>query len=335
MLLHERNRSFSRRRFISTSISAASCFALAGKARTNELPIVAYVSTQAHQLAAVEIDAFRTDLGSVDCIDGRDMTLQWRSKDPNRNIEEKIFELAKLKPAVFVVSSAGMAALVQAQTKTVPIVAIRAGDLEGSGLIQSQKRPGGNVTGIEILSPSLMAKRFQILKSIVPEIKSAAIVEPITPEAILTNRYFSTIQHAANDYGVPVKERSFHDASEIEVLYETLSKNQEVAFVISNPLSVRYKNEIISASAENAVPSIYESRDFVLAGGLISYGPDWSVLPRLAASYVVKILRGASPADLPVQSPTKFELAINASTARTLKINIPASILAMADLFIE
>ena len=237
---------------------------------------------------------------------------------------------------VIVVNSAGLADLVHRVTTTIPIVVATAGDLEGTGLVASLARPGGNVTGLQILSPTLMSKRVELLKELIPALTRLAIILPITPAGIITPRYLEVIEQTGHALGIQVRRVEIRSAEEFAPAFGAMAREGDhAAIVIGNPLSNVHRHDVIASAAESRIPTMYEGSYFIHDGGLISYGP--AILPFLrgTASYVDKILKGAAAGNLPVQQPTTFELAINLQTAKALGLTIAPSLLARADEVIE
>jgi putative ABC transport system substrate-binding protein len=246
-----------------------------------------------------------------------------------------VAELVQAKVEVIVTQSAGLAAVTAKVTSAIPIVTA-AGDLEGTGLIANLRAPGGNVTGIQILSPELMGKRLELLKELVPALTKVAIVKPITPAGIITARYLQVTAETARALGLETQEVSIRGPDDIAPAFATMTRDHnQAALVITNPLSFAHRNDISAAATQNRLPTIYEAPGFTEAGGLISYGVGGIDLVHRLAGYVDKILKGARPADLPVEQPTKFELVINLKAANALGITVPPSLLARADRVIE
>jgi putative ABC transport system substrate-binding protein len=268
--------------------------------------------------------------------EGRSIAFEFRhaAGNPDR-FANLAADLVGANAEIIVTSTAGLAAVARKVTATIPIVT-SGGDLEGAGLVSSLRRPGGNVTGIQILSPELMSKRLDLLKHLIPTIARIGVVEPITPAGIITTRYLDVLAETAHSLGVQVHRVSIHGPDEIASAFATMVQDEDqAAIVIANPLSFAYRNEIGDAATKSGLPTIYEYREFAVAGGLVSYGVDINdVLYRLA-TYIDKILRGAAPAELPVEQPTKFELVINRKTAKAQGIEIPANLLALADEVID
>jgi putative ABC transport system substrate-binding protein len=267
----------------------------------------------------------------------QNLAIDWRFSE---GISEALPRLARelvLSPVdVVVVNSAGLAAVAREATSSLPIIVTNAGDLEGAGLIESLRHPGGNITGTQLLNPELMGKRIDLLRQLIPNLAHLGVIEPITPAAIITEHYIQVIGETARALNVEVHRVSVHRPEDFAHAFADLVQaNVGAALVIANPLSVSNRAAVISAAEQSHLAAMYETQSFVNSGGLISYGVDLSVLLRAAAGYIDKVLRGANPADLPVQQPTKFELAINLKTAKTLGLVVPQSLLLRADKVIE
>jgi putative tryptophan/tyrosine transport system substrate-binding protein len=243
-------------------------------------------------------------------------------------------ELVALAPdAILTASSPALAALQQA-TRTVPIVFVSVVDPVGSGFVDSLARPGGSTTGFLLFEYSLSGKWLELLKQIAPNVTRAAVFRDTgNPSG---NAQFGAIQTVGQSLGVEVSPVNMRDASEIERAVAAFARSANGGLIVTGSASATvHRNLIIELAARGKLPAVYYARYFVVAGGLISYGPDFADQFRRAASYVDRILKGNKPADLPVQAPTKYELVINLKTARTLGLDIPTTVLARADEVIE
>jgi putative ABC transport system substrate-binding protein len=255
--------------------------------------------------------------------------------DPKR-LRDFASELVAFKVDAILVQSAGEASIFRDYIHDIPIVVWSAGDLEGSGMVQSLRKPGGNVTGIQTLAPDLMTKRLQLLKQIVPALTSVGFVKPITPTGLITNRYVDVATDAAQTLGIELIQFEVHVAKEFRSVFGTMAQRGiQAALVISNPLSGNNRVEVAAAAAEVRIPTMYEVRDFVVSGGLIAYGVVRRDFPRLAAGILDQIFKGSSPGEIPVQRASKFELTLNLKTAVALDLQIPPTVLALADEVIE
>jgi putative tryptophan/tyrosine transport system substrate-binding protein len=222
----------------------------------------------------------------------------------------------------------------QQATRTVPIVFVNVVDPVGSGFVESLARPGGNTTGFLLFEYSLSGKWLELLKQIAPSTTRAAVFRDTNSPA--GNAQFGVIQAVAPSLGIEVSPINLRDASEIERAAAVFARSANGGLIVTaSPSAGVHRNLIIGLAARAKLPAVYFARQYVVAGGLISYGPDFADQYRRAASYVDRILKGEKPADLPVQAPTKYELAINLKTAKALGLEVPPTLLATADEVIE
>ena len=219
-------------------------------------------------------------------------------------------------------------------TSTIPIVMAASGDPLGSGLVASLARPGGNVTGMSLMVPDLGGKRLELLKELLPRLARVAVLwDAANPFPAIV---FKETQAAGHALAIEVQSLEVRAVDDFDGVFELAKKQRPDALItVEDPLTFNYQKRIADFALANQLPSLHGVREFVVAGGLLSYGANVADLYRRAASYVDKILKGAKPADLPVQQPTKFELVINLQTAKTLGLTVPPMLLARADKVIE
>jgi putative tryptophan/tyrosine transport system substrate-binding protein len=243
-------------------------------------------------------------------------------------------ELAALAPDVILTSSSPALAALQQATRSVPIVFVNVIDPVGSGFVDSLARPGGNTTGFLLFEYSLSGKWLELLKQIAPNVTRAAVFRDSgNPSG---NAQFGAIQALAPSLGIEVSPINMRDAGEIERAVAAFARSANGGLIVTGSASATlHRYLIIELATRSRVPAVYYARYFVVAGGLISYGPDFADQFRRAAGYVDRILKGERPADLPVQAPTKYELVANLRTAKALGLEIPPSVLARADEVIE
>jgi putative tryptophan/tyrosine transport system substrate-binding protein len=249
-------------------------------------------------------------------------------------------DLVRLKVDVIVAGTAGLAEIARLNTRAIPIVVAAAGaDLVAAGLVGSLARPGGNVTGIQILSDELVGKRLELLKALVPNLSRVAwLRDDITWSAVpqVGARYDQQAAVAARTLGIALHPLVVHQVGELTPAFLSMMKNHDQGLVaVGSPFFDAHAKAIIELAAKHGIAAIYDYRRDVEAGGLMSYGVNSPELFRRLAFYVDKILRGANPADLPVEQPTKFDLVINLKTAKALGLTIPPSLLARADQVIQ
>ena len=260
---------------------------------------------------------------------------RWTGNDPDERIRKLATELVALVPDVMLAAGGTAVGALQQVTRTVPIVFVEAADPVNRGLVASLARPGGNTTGFTQFEFTIAGKWLELLKQIAPNVKRAAVIrDPSQSSGI---GLFTAIQAMAPSLGVevsPVDARN--DVREIERAITLLARDSNSGMIMTPTGKARHHREpIINLAARHKLPAVYPYRYYVTDGGLISYGPDVVDQYRRAAGYVDRILKGEKPADMPVQAPTKFELAINLKTAKALGLTIPSSVLARADEVIE
>jgi putative ABC transport system substrate-binding protein len=242
-------------------------------------------------------------------------------------------ELVRLKVDVIVVASFPFARAVKQATTTIPIVSISA-DPVGTGLAASVARPGGNLTGFSYMTPELSGKRLELLKETVPGLSRVAILW--NPDNLHEPPAVKQLERAAQALAVELQSVEVRTPSELQAAFTAAGRARADALIVfENPLHVSHRNVIAELATKSRLPTMFEIRSFVEAGGLIAYGPRIVDMWRLAATYVDRILKGAKPADLPIEQPTKFELVINAKTAAALGLTIPQSVLLRADHVIQ
>ena len=280
------------------------------------------------------IAGFRQGLQQLGWTDGHNVRIDYRFAEGNpENYPKYAAELVALAPDVIVASGNSLAPMLQA-TRTVPVVFAFAADPVGSGLIESLSQPGGNATGFLLFEYDLSAKWLQLLKEIAPGVTRVAVLRNPTEMAGIGQ--FAIIQSVARSVGVDVSVINLRDAGEIEQAVTAFARSSNGGLVVvASALATVQRNLIIELATRHRLPTVYFDRLLVAGGGLISYGADLAEGYRRAAGYVDRILKGEKPADLPVQAPTKYELAINLKTAKALGLTIPPAVLARADTIIE
>ena len=236
---------------------------------------------------------------------------------------------------IIVAATSPSVAAARQATRIIPIVMPTSSDPVGDGLVASLAHPGGNITGLSQMAPELGEKRLQLLKEMFPTVSHAMAVL-WNPAYVGMRARFQQAQVAAPAVGLTVRSMEVRDSRELDVALEVMIREHpEALLLLVDPFTFSQRSRIVEFAAEQRLPAIYETRDFVDVGGLISYGPNIPDQFRRAATYVDKILRGAKPADLPIEQPTKFELVINMRAAKALGIKFPNSILLRADRVIE
>jgi putative ABC transport system substrate-binding protein len=316
---------------ISTALLIAIFVTPANAAAAGHVPRIGYlVVSPLVDPPSAERTAFFEGLRELGYVEGKNLIVEYRSAEGDPEILPFLAEeLAELKVDLIVCLGAVPALAAKKATRTIPIVMTFATDPVGNGLITSLARPGGNITGMSSVNPELGAKRLELLKEAVPGIKKVAVLWDSKNPAVLTE--WQAIQAAARALGIRLHPIDIGNRGIGEAL-DTIRKNPPDALLAIIDLRMSAYRIIISEFAlRHRLPTMFGQRDFALAGGLLSYAPSFSALTHRAASYVDKILKGANPADLPIQQPTHFELIVNLRTAKTLGLKVPPSILVRAD----
>ncbi len=310
------------------------------KARVGILGIGTAPSPQ--ELAkSVSTNPFWLSMKELGWVDGNNMVVERRFGESADQLRTGAADLVRLKVDVLFVGSAGLAKILQVETKTIPIVVGRSdNDLVEAGLVDSLARPGGNITGSQLLNDDLIPKRLELLKAVVPKLSKVALLrEDVTTSALpqIFDRYDQRVAIAAQSLGIEIHTFIVRRAEDLAGAFLGMNRNHDQAVVVvgSAGFMFAHRKAIIDLAAAHRIPAIYAYQVYVEAGGLMSYGVNAPEMQRRAAGYVDKILRGAKPADLPVEQPTKFELVINLKTAKALGLTIPPSLLGRADEVIQ
>jgi putative tryptophan/tyrosine transport system substrate-binding protein len=328
-----------RREFITLLGGAAAAWPLAAHAQEPERVrrIGVLLATAADDAEAqTRVGAFLQALALLGWTDGRNVRIdtRWATTNPSE-VRRHATELAALAPDVLVGGSGTTtaAALLQA-TRTVPIVFAIVVDPVGAGFVASLARPGANATGFTAFEYGLSGKWLELLKQIAPGVTRAAVLRD--PGIASGIGQFAALQAVAPSLGVELTPLDIRDAGEVERGIATFARAPNGGLIVTaSPAATRHRTLIVALAARHKLPAVYYDRFFVVAGGLVSYGPDWIDQFRHAAGYVDRILKGEKPADLPVQAPTKFELVINLKTAKALGLTVPPTLIARADEVIE
>jgi putative tryptophan/tyrosine transport system substrate-binding protein len=327
-----------RRNFIAGLASTTTAWSFAARAqqpeRVRRIGVLIPLARDDPETRA-RLTTFQQALQGLGWTDGRNLHIDIRFSAGNAADTHKYaVELAALAPDVILAAgAAGLPPVLQA-TRTVPIVFVVVPDPVGSGFVHSLSRPGGNATGFMMFEYNLCGKWVELLKEIAPGVTRAAVLrDPAVPAGI---GQFAVIQSVAPSIGVEVIPVNLGDAAEIEREVAAFAQSANGGLILTaSALSGVNRDLIISLAAQHKLPAVYQERNYVTHGGLISYGPNFNDQFRRAASYVDRILKGERPADLPVEAPTKYELVINLKTAKALGLAVPPSVRARADEVIE
>ena len=324
-----------RREFVTLLGGAAAAWPLAARAQQppGSIPRVAFLGAESASTNRHFFDAFRQGMREHGYIDGQNVTLVERWGDGRRErFPELIAELLGMKINVIVAVSASAA--LAAKTATVPVVFI-ASDPLGVGLVPSLARPGGNLTGFSLfLGDEFSSKWLELLNEAVPAASRVAMVwNPVNPT---NTRYVPVLQGAAGKLGITLHVQAVSAPDQFEDAFASIVAARAQALIVAvDPLTVRYRDRVVELAMRHRLPAMYGFREFVDAGGLIAYGVNVPSLCRRAAVYVDKIIKGANPAELPVEQPTSFEFIINLKAAKALGLELPPTLIARADEVIE
>ena len=322
-----------RREFISLFGGAAAAWPLAVRTQQTAMPVIGFLGTGTSSGWSQWTTAFEHKLRELGWIEGRSIAIEYRWADGrSERFPEIATELVGLKVDVIVTAGGAVPAAKQA-TSVIPIVFAVAADPLGSGFVASLARPGGNVTGLSLQQTDAGGKRLELLHEVVPELRRLAIMGNVGYRGSVLE--MSEVEETAHTLGLAVIKSEIRRAEDITAAIEALKGHADALYVVGDPLTDANRIGINTLSLGARLPAMYIAKEYVEAGGLISYGPNYPDLFRRAADLVNKILRGAKPADLPVEQPTKFDLAINLTTAKALGLTIPSTLLARADEVIE
>lgn len=324
-----------RRDFIAALTVTAIDWHQVARAEAPAVPVVGILGLRGADDSPEFMVAFRRALAKGGFVDGQNIVLQerWANNDQVR-LPALAAELARLGPTV-VFTTGGLlsARAAQAVTSTIPVVFIMAADPVAGGLVTSLARPGGNLTGVSFLSTVLAGKRLELLRETVPNMGIAVIVNPSSPSSANEARELEAISNAS---GQPIRRLEASSSVAIDSAFAMLARYPLSALIVtSDPFLGDQRERIIELAKHGRIPVISFERDFAEAGGLMSYGANVEDAYRLCANYVIRILKGDKPTELPVLQPTRFELVVNLQTARALGLTIPQSILLRADEVIE
>jgi len=289
---------------------------------------------------SVATNQFWLSMRQLGWVDGQNMVVERRFGESAEQLRAGAADLVRLKVDVLYVASAGLAKILQLETKTIPIVVGRAdNDLVAAGLVASLARPGGNITGSQLLNDDLVPKRLELLKEIVPNLSKVAILrEDVTTSALpqIFDRFDQQVATAARNLGIEIHTFTVRRAEDLAPAFLGMRKNHDQGVLVTSaPFMFLHRKAVIDLAAAHRIPAVYEFQVFVEPGGLMSYGVNIPEMQRRAAGYVDRILRGAKPADLPIEQPATFELVINLRIAKALGLTIPSSLLQRADQVIE
>ena len=325
-----------RRDLIILIAGSIAAWPLAARAQQPTMPVVGFLdSSRSPGDAAFLVAAFGEGLNEVGYVEGQNVVIEYRwAEGQYDRLPVLAAELVRRQVTVIYASSLADALAAKAATTTIPIVFIATGDPVQLGLVASFNRPGGNATGVNQFSAALEPKKLELLHELVP--KAGVIGVLVNPTYPTTETISKDLQVATRTLGVQIHVVNASDESGIDTAFATLVEQRVGALLVTaGPFFSGRRHQLVALAARHAVPAIYAQRESVAAGGLMSYGSNLADAYRQAAVYTGRILKGAKPADLPVLQPTKFQLIINTTTAKSLGLQIPDKLLARADEVIE
>ena len=325
-----------RREFITLLGGAAAGWPLAARGQQPAMPVIGYLSARSLDDTAHLVVAFRKGLIEGGFVEGQNVTIEYRwALGQYDRLPALASELVRQRVAVLVSTGGEPAALAaKAATSTIPIVFVIGGDPVKIGLAASYNRPGGNATGINILTTTLESKRLGLLRELVPQAATIGVL--LNPNFPSAESQLRDMQEAARASGLQIHVFRANADHEIEAAFETIAQQRIGALAITaDPFFDTRRDKLVALAARHAVPTIYHFREFAAAGGLMSYGTNVADIFRQTGINTGRILNGEKPADLPVMQPTKFDLVINLKTAKALGLDVPDKVLALADEVIE
>src|SRR5262245_13497007 len=300
-----------------------------------KIPRIGYLPGASPSAHSARYEAFRQVLRELGYVEGKNIVIENRNTDGKSDrLPALVAELVRLKVDVIVTTGANTTRAAKEATTTIPIVLAQDSDPVTNGFVASLARPGGNITGLSALSPELDGKRLELLKEIVPKLSRVAILGTSTVPGHA--RYVKETEPAAEALRLQLQFLDVRDPKDIETAFRAASKTRADGLVVlSGPVLSSHRARVLDLVVESRLPAIHNFPEWVEAGGLMTYGVNLKDLYRRAATYVDKILKGAKPADLPVEQPTKFELIINLKAAKQIGLTIPPNVLARADKVIK
>jgi len=323
-----------RREFITLLGGAAAAWPVVARAQQPAMPVIGFLGASTPSTESQRVAAFVQRLRELGWIDGRNLTIEYRwAEGRNERYAEIAAEFVRLKVDVIVTNGTPPALAAKQATAVIPIVFAAVSDPVGTGLVASLARPGANATGLSNQISDTAGKKLELLREVVPGLRQLAIMVNVSnPASVLE---MGEVHAAARTFGLEVAASEIRRVEDIASAFDALKDRTDALYVCADPLVNANRVRINTLALGLRLPTMHGYREYVEAGGLISYGPNIPNLFQRAAEFVDKILRGAKPADLPVEQPTKFDLIFNLTTAQALGLTIPESFLVRADEVIE
>ena len=318
-----------------TTILLATSSSAQGQQPAAKIPRIGFQLDAPPSAMTARTEAFRQGLRELGYIEGKNIIIEWRSSEGKiERRSELAAELVRLKVDVIVSAGPTVTRVVKEATSTIPIVMAQDTDPVGSGFVASLARPGGNITGMSALAPEMSGKQLDLLQQIIPRLSRVAVVGNSTNPGDAQALRETVL--AAGSFEVYLRYLDVLDPKDIEIAFRDAAKGRaEAILVLGNPILNAHRKQILDLAVKHRLPATYARPEFVESGGLMYYGTSYNDLLRRAATYVDKILKGAKPAELPVEQPTKFEFIVNLKAAKQIGLKIPPSVLAKADRVIK
>jgi putative tryptophan/tyrosine transport system substrate-binding protein len=312
------------------SLLLAPCSAVEAQQPT-KIPRIGYLAAASRSISSARAEAFRQGLRELGYVEGKNIIIEYRYGEEKLNrLPAHAAELVRLKVDVIVTAAPSVTRATKKATITIPIIMAQDRDPVGNGFVVSLARPGGNITGLSTLAPEVSGKQLELLKEIVPRLSRLAVFG--TSSIPGHTQSLREIELAAGAFKVQLQYLDVLGSKDIETAFRAASKwRADGVLVLGGPVLIQQRPQIADLTAKNRLPAMYNSPEFVEDGGLMTYSTNITDLHRRAATYVDKILKGAKPADMPVEQPQKFELLINLKAAKQIGLTIPPNVLARAD----
>jgi putative ABC transport system substrate-binding protein len=299
--------------------------------QTANVPRIGYLSGSSLAALATRIEAFRQGLRDLGYVEGKNIVIEWRDANGNFDrLRELAAELVRLKVDAIISPGPAVTRPLKEATSTIPIVMAQDTDPVGSGFVTSLARPGGNITGLAALAPEMAGKQLELLKEILPRLSRVAVIGNSTNPGDAQALRETVL--AAGSVEVYLRYLDVLDPNDVESVFRAAAKGRaDAVLMLGNPILNARRKQIVDLAVKHKLPATYSRPEYIDAGGLIYYGTNYNDLFRRAATYVDRILKGAKPADLPIEQPTKFEFVINLKAAKQIGLTIPQKVLARAD----
>jgi putative tryptophan/tyrosine transport system substrate-binding protein len=326
-----------RRRDFITLLGGAAAWPLAARAQqpAAKVPRIGFLGNSTADLEANLVGPFRDGLRALGYEEGRNIVIEYRwAEGEYERFPALIAELVASNVDVIVTAGTPASLAVKKATTTIPLVMVAVGDPVATGLVASLARPGGNITGLTSISSEMEGKRLELLREVVPKVSHIAVLwNAASPIQVIEE---GEVRAAAGVLGIKMLSLGVRTREEIDDALATIIRERpDALLVLADRLFLHHRTRIIAFAAQERLPGVHAYRELIEAGGLMSYGPSYADMHRRAAAYVDKILKGAKPADLPVERPVKFELVVNLKAAKALGLTIPPSVIFRADEIIE